>query len=136
MCKTNWKLLIGFDFVNEEDMFDRLSIYDGILSKVLDDNPQAWHIKKVYHAGETKCHKTNNIDTAIKAGSVRLGHGFNVLQRMEILPHCRNVCFEKNPLSNLILGYVKDLREASAPILLGLGYPVSISPDDPGKFGI
>jgi len=24
---------------------------------------------------------------------------------------------------------------STAPILLGLGYPVSISPDDPGKFG-
>ena len=35
----------------------------------------------------------------------------------------------------MILGYIKDLREASAHILLGLGYPVSISPDDPGKFG-
>jgi len=39
-------------------------------------------------------------------------------------------------LSNLILGYKKDTRESSAPILLGLGIPVSISPDDPGKFGV
>ena len=35
----------------------------------------------------------------------------------------------------MILGYIKDLREASAHILLGLGYPISINPDDPGKFG-
>jgi len=28
-----------------------------------------------------------------------------------------------------------DLRLSTAPILLGLGYAVSISPDDPGKFG-
>ena len=28
-----------------------------------------------------------------------------------------------------------DLRLSTAPILLGLGIPVSISPDDPGKFG-
>lgn len=51
------------------------------------------------------------------------------------MPHCKNICFEKNPISNLLLGYKSDLREASAPILLSLGYPVSISPDDPGKFG-
>ena len=38
-------------------------------------------------------------------------------------------------MSNLLLGYKKDLRESSAALLLGLGIPVSISPDDPGKFG-
>jgi adenosine deaminase len=36
----------------------------------------------------------------------------------------------------LVLGYNNDAREASAPILLGLGYAVSINPDDPGKFGV
>lgn len=67
---------------------------------------------------------------------MRIGHGFNILQRMEFLPHCKNICFEKNPLSNLFLGYNQDAREGSAPVLLGLGYAVSISPDDPGKFGV
>jgi adenosine deaminase len=76
------------------------------------------------------------MDIAVKAGSVRIGHGFNILQRMEFLPHCRNICFEKNPLSNIILGYNEDVREGSAPVLLGLGYAVTINPDDPGKFGV
>ena len=31
---------------------------------------------------------------------------------------------------------MRRVKIASAPILLGLGYPVSISPDDPGKFGV
>lgn len=68
---------------------------------------------------------------------MRLGHGLNILQRIDFLPHCANVCFEKNPVSNLITASSKkmDLRLGTAPILLGLGYPVSISPDDPGKFG-
>ena len=56
------------------------------------------------------------------------------MQRPEILPHCKNICIEKNPLSNLILGYNKDVRHSSTPLLVGMGYPVSISPDDPGKF--
>ncbi len=93
-------------------------------------------MKKIYHAGETSNHLNDNIDVAVKAGSVRLGHGINILQRTEFLTNCKNVCFEKNPISNLLLGYNSDLREASAPILLGLGHAVSISPDDPGKFGL
>ena len=79
--------------------------------------------------------RTTNVDTALKAGSVRIGHGLNILQRPELLPYCKHICIEKNPLSNLLLGYKKDLRESSASLLLGLGVPVSISPDDPGKFG-
>jgi len=33
------------------------------------------------------------------------------------------------------MSYVADPRVATAQLLLGLGVPVSISPDDPGKFG-
>jgi len=40
-----------------------------------------------------------------------------------------------NPASNLLTGGLNDIRTSSAPLLLGLGYAVSISPDDPGKFG-
>jgi hypothetical protein len=58
------------------------------------------------------------------------------MQRIDFLPYCQHICFEKNPVSNLVLGYKNDTRLSSAPILLGLGYAVSISPDDPGKFGL
>jgi len=70
------------------------------------------------------------------AGSVRIGHGLNILQRVEFLPFCKHVCFEKCPISNLLLGYTGDPRESSAPILLGLGYAVSINMGDAGKFGV
>jgi adenosine deaminase len=36
----------------------------------------------------------------------------------------------------LLLGYTGDPRESSAPILLGLGYAVSINIGDSGKFGV
>ena len=135
MCEANWKLLVGFDFVNEEDKFLSLDHYDPLVNKVLKDFPEQCHLKKVYHAGQTLSHKISNIDFAIQAGSVRLGHALNVIQRPQILRHCKHVCIEKNPVSNLLLGYKKDLRQSSTPLLLGLGYPLSISPDDPGKFG-
>ena len=46
-------------------------------------------------------------------------------------------CFEICPIANLVAGGSarSDLRLSTAPILLGLGIPVSINPDDPGKFG-
>jgi hypothetical protein len=34
------------------------------------------------------------------------------------------------------LGYVRDPRISTAQLLLGLGVPVTINPDDPGKFGL
>jgi len=59
------------------------------------------------------------------------------MQRIDFLPQCSHICFELNPISNLITASSKktDLRLGNAPILLGLGYAVSLSPDDPGKFG-
>lgn len=135
ICELNWDKTIGLDFVQQEDSFGSLADYDKIVDRVLAKYPKLDY-KKVYHAGETKNHLTHNIDVAIQAGSVRIGHGINILQRPEFLPHCKNICFEKNPLSNLVLGYNQDTRESSAPILLGLGFAVSINPDDPGKFGV
>ncbi len=93
--------------------------------------------KKVYHAGDTKNHLNDNIEIAVKGGSVRIGNGLNIEQRIEFLPFCKNVCFELNPISNLVLGSNSktDIRLSPAPLLLGLGYAVSINPDYPGKFG-
>ena len=136
ICQVNWNKTIGLDFVQEEDPYGSIEKYDKIADKVLMDFPHLDY-KKCYHAGDTRDHTNDNIEIAVKAGSVRLGHGLNILQRIEFLPHCKNVCFEKNPISNIVTAASKklDLRLASAPVLLGLGYPVSISPDDPGKFG-
>ncbi len=92
-------------------------------------------LKKVYHAGETKDHLNNNVELAVRSGSVRIGHGLNIVKRIEYLNQCRHICFELNPISNLLTGGMTDLRMSTAPLLLGLGYAVSISSDDPGKFG-
>jgi adenosine deaminase len=54
---------------------------------------------------------------------------------MDFLPYCKDVCFEVNHISNILTGLRDDTRISSAPILLSLGYAVTINPDDPGKFG-
>ena len=136
ICQINWKKTVGLDFVQEEDPYGSIEKYDKIADKILMEFPHLDY-KKCYHAGETRNHTNNNIEIAVRAGSVRLGHGINILQRIDFLPHCSNICFEKNPISNLVTAASKklDLRLSSAPVLLGLGYPVTINPDDPGKFG-
>ena len=131
----NWARTVGIDFVQEEDRYGSLEKYDKIVEKVMSKFPSV-RLWKVYHAGETKNHMSRNIEEAVVAGSVRIGHGLNILQRVEFLPFCKYICFEKCPISNLLLGYTGDPRESSAPILLGLGYAVSINIGDAGKFGV
>lgn len=121
--------------MQEEDRYNNLTVYDEIVTRVLSKFPKLSY-QRVYHAGETNSHLSRNIDIAVLAGSVRIGHGLNIIQRVEFLPYCKHICFEKCPISNLVLGYKSDPRGSSAPILLGLGYAVSISPGDAGKFGI
>lgn len=136
VCNLNWKLTVGIDFVQAEDPYGSLEKYDKIADKVLGDYPDQW-LKKCYHAGDTRDHLNHNIEIALKGGSARIGHGLNITQHIEILPLCTGVCFELCPVSNVITASSArlDLRLSTAPILLGLGIPVSINPDDPGKFG-
>lgn len=51
------------------------------MEKVLVGYPNV-RLWKVYHAGETKNHLSKNIEEAVVAGSVRIGHGLNILQRI------------------------------------------------------
>ena len=46
----------------------------------------------------------------------------------------RDVCVESCPLSNMVLGYTRDLRNHPIRWLLHHGLQVSISSDDPGFF--
>lgn len=79
ICQLNWDKTIGLDFVQQEDLFGSLQEYDPIIDRVLERYPHLDY-KKVYHAGQTKDHRTHNLEVAVKAGSVRIGHGFNILQ--------------------------------------------------------
>jgi adenosine deaminase len=137
VLEQQWDKTVGIDFVQEEDRSGSQEPYDAIANKVLAKFPDL-DIKKVYHAGETNDHSNRNVEIAINAGSVRIGHGINILQHPQLIAVCREkgICFEKNPISNIFLGYVKDPRMGTAQLLLGLGVPVTISPDDPGKFGL
>ena len=130
----NWKLLVGIDFVQEEDPYGSLEPYDKVADKVLAKFPGT-KVKKVYHAGETNDFTNDNVEIAVKGGSVRIGHGINVMTKQYFTEFMKQkICIEVSPVSNLFMGYSHDIRKNHAPTLLGLGVPISINSDDPGKF--
>jgi adenosine deaminase CECR1 len=47
----------------------------------------------------------------------------------------KDICIECCPLSNMVLGYTKDLRTHPVSYMLSRGVQASISSDDPGLFG-
>ncbi len=127
----------AYDLVAEEDagnstlhfldawlMFDSLSQKYGVdLPLCLHDGESDWDLDNLYDA--------------VTLRSYRVGHGFN-LYRYPAAQRAmkeQNICIEVNPLSNQILGYVRDLRVHPAVGYLAQGIQCSISSDDPGVFG-
>lgn len=124
--------------MQQEDPNASAAVYNEIADRVLAKFPHLKNIRKVYHAGETKNHLNQNISISINAGSARIGHGINVVQFPEMLDYCRKnkVCFEQCPISNMVLNYIKDPRAHPIQLLIGMGIPATISPDDPARFGL
>jgi adenosine deaminase CECR1 len=64
------------------------------------------------HAGESVERANSNLYDALLLGTKRIGHGFN----LALHPHLKEIvkekqiCIECCPISNNVLGYVKDLR--------------------------
>lgn len=88
------------------------------------------------HAGESYMRTNTELHDAILLGTKRIGHGFNLLMRPDLLHLVKenNICVEACLVSNKILGYVHDLRTHPTRALLANGVKVSINPDDHGFF--
>lgn len=82
--EKKWPKTVGIDFVQQEDPFGSQVPYDHVANTVLAKFPDQ-DIKKVYHVGETKDHLNRNIEVAINAGTVRIGHGINILQHPDLI---------------------------------------------------
>lgn len=88
MLEQRWPKTVGIDFVQEEDPCGSQQPYDEVANIVLAKFPDL-DIKKVYHAGETKDHLNRNVEISVNAGSVRIGHGINILQYPELIKTCK-----------------------------------------------
>jgi len=128
----------GFDLVAEEDKGNSTRYFKN-----------SWDtrdsLQKVYgvdmplylHDGESNSQTIENLYDAVLLDSKRIGHGFNLMNFPEVikLVKQKDICIEVSPLSNQILGYVKDLRLHPASLMLRHGVQCSISSDDPAIFG-
>ena len=131
------ELVKGFDLVAEEDNGN--TTYHFMKCWAMRDS-----LTKVYgvdmplclHDGESNSQSVQNMYDALLLKSKRIGHGYNIMNfpaAMELAKK-QDVCIEVNPLSNQILGYVKDLRLHPASLMLRHGIQCSISSDDPSIF--
>lgn len=88
------------------------------------------------HDGESTWASIQNLYDANLLNSKRIGHGFNLMHFPSLVTEIRekDICLEVNPLSNQLLGYVKDLRLHPASLMLKHGIQCVISSDDPAIF--
>ena len=138
MRKKNPDMIKGYDLVGEEDAgYSTLFYLDAWLKS--DSLARVYGIDMpfYFHDGETDRPDVENLYDAVLLHSRRIGHGFNLFQYPSLVAAVKkqDICIEVSPLSNQILGYVRDLRIHPACGLLRQGVQYTISSDDPGIFG-
>ena len=128
----------GFDLVAEEDNGHTTLFFDSVWL-MRDSLQQVYGIDMplYLHDGESNSRDVQNVYDAVVLGSKRIGHGFNLMYFPNVIDKviANDICIEVSPLSNQMLGYVKDLRLHPAALLLSQGVQCSISSDDPAIFG-
>lgn len=127
-------LITGFDLVAEEDQgHSTLYFLDTWLKMDSLERQYGLDMPLFLHDGESNWVSLDNLYDAVLLDSRRIGHGFNLFRFPHLLEEVkrRNICLELNPISNQILGYVRDLRMHPGSTYLTRGVACTISSDDP-----
>ncbi|XP_066599285.1 adenosine deaminase 2-like [Prorops nasuta] len=124
----------GFDLVGQEDKGNTLISF----AKELKDLDSS--VNFFFHAGETNWYGSStdeNLIDAVLLNAKRIGHGYALVKHPEVLRIARErkIAIEISPISNQVLGLVRDLRNHPGSYLFATGHPVVISNDDPGLWG-
>lgn len=131
----NW--LVGYDLVAEEDNGHSTLFHLPSFLR-LDSLTKANNcILPLYlHDGESNWIDNDNLYDAVLLNCKRIGHGFNLFRYPNLIEEVKknNICIEINPLSNQILGYIRDLRMHPGQSYLKQGVTCIISSDDPQIF--
>lgn len=134
MKKRYPEWLKGYDLVAEEDNGEATLFHAKTFLR-MDSLEAAMGVElPLYlHDGESDWASVANLYDAVLLGTRRIGHGFNLFRFPHLLERVKadNICVEISPLSNQILGYLRDLRIHPASTYLRRGVDCVISSDDP-----
>lgn len=134
----NPDMIVGYDLVGFETTGHSLLYYlDNLLLSAKDyEFKYGVTLPYFFHAGESGWGHDKNPYDAVLLKSKRIGHGFNLVHFPNLMQEIKkqNICIEICPISNQVLGYVKDLRIHPAVGYLKQGVPCIISSDDPMLF--
>nr|ACO10586.1 Cat eye syndrome critical region protein 1 homolog precursor [Caligus rogercresseyi] len=131
-------LVRGFDLVGQEDKGQPLLSFIATLLKMKKMDPE---LAFVFHAGETNWEGGStdlNLLDALLLNTTRIGHGYALTKHplLKRLAKEKNTALEICPISNQVLGLVKDLRNHPGSSLFAeADLPIVISSDDPGSWG-
>lgn len=86
----------------------------------------------LFHCGETPDDLEGNLETALKLESKRIGHGYALPEKMDVLRAMRsqNVCVETCPISNMILGLAERMDQHNMYRLLEEKMHCAVSSDN------
>lgn len=134
--KKQWPgYIAGFDLVGEEAFAKQhpLRFFDqefrDFRSRCKAENLD---IPFLFHCGETPDDVEGNLETALEFDSKRIGHGYALPEKKEVLKEMknRNVCVETCPISNMILGLVERMDEHNIYPLLEEKMHCAVSSDN------
>ncbi|KAI0437603.1 hypothetical protein F4803DRAFT_538021 [Xylaria telfairii] len=134
--KKKWPgYIAGFDLVGEE-AFAELHPLKYFEEEFLDFQRRCQKenldIPFLFHCGETPDDLEGNLETALRLCSKRIGHGYALPQKPEVLSEMRsrNVCVETCPISNMVLGLAESMNEHSVYKLLEENLHCAVSSDN------
>ena len=130
--------ITGFDLVANEATGNSVAYFNPIWKNMKNlEKKYGVNLPLYLHAGESCSLYNHNISEIPMEDNKRIGHALNLIyfpKLMEKVKQNQNL-IEVSPISNQILGYVSDLRNHPARVLLANNVNISINSDDPGVFG-
>lgn len=131
-------MISGFDLVADEAAGHNISFFEENWVKMSGlSKKYGVELPLFLHAGESTSILNKNILDVALLNNKRIGHGLNLIYFPKTMEQIRKQgkLVEVSPLSNQILGYVSDLRNHPARVLLSNGVQCSINSDDPSVYG-
>lgn len=131
-------LISGFDLVADEAAGNSIYSFQKNWIK-LNELSKKYGVEMplFLHAGESNSVFNKNMLDISLLNNQRIGHGLNLIYFPATMEQIKkqNKLVEVSPISNQVLGYVSDLRNHPARVLLSNGVQCSINSDDPSVYG-